>query len=784
MTRTTGASADSMTTVSVVICAYTEKRWADLLAAIESAHDQEHRPTEILVVIDHNPALAARLTAHLAEHPAGALAPVEVRVLENYGARGLSGARNTALAECVSEIVAFLDDDACARPGWLDRLLTHYADERVVGVGGAATPAWPTGRRPVTLPVSGGRAQPVRGELDWVVGCTYTGQPRKAAEVRNLMGCNMSFRREVFLRVGGFTESIGRVGAVPLGCEETELCIRIRRADPTARIVFEPTSLVYHKVSPDRLTWSYLRRRSYAEGVSKAAVSTMVGAEHALSTERAYTSRIIPVAVLRELGRAVRGQRDGLLGAGALVLSVLFAALGYLRGSLSAQKVVNSPKSADLLPIALGEFDLSVARSDLKRAVRLLPVRVPTRPMVAKVLIRDGDHVLGEVEVPVHEGIVDPAALRAAVDELPTRPEDLHPMREQPLVSVVIASASRPHTVLRCARSVLTSTYPQLEVLIVDNRPNTPNSQILRDFVATDNRLRYVPEPHIGASNARNRGAAEAFGEIIAFTDDDAVVDRHWLAALVAEFADPAVDCVTGLVLPLSLDTPAQQWFENWGGFSKGYHRRRLTSAGVTGPADPNSAGRMALYPFAAGMFGSGNNMAWRAGSYRALGGCDPLLGPGSPTASGEDLELFIRLVRGDGVLIYTPNAVVRHEHRRETKELARQMHSYGTGLFPMFAVYIGRRPWELLPVIRRLPRGIRHMLAGDSERNTGRGHDYPAELARAEVRGMIAGPVQLLLSLLVSPRRRLGLPEPEATVALRAIEPSMPTLSVLRGGQ
>ena len=727
-----------MTTVSVVICAYTERRWDDLLTAIASA--RAGHPAELIVVIDHNPALAARLES----------AVDDCVILRNARRRGLSGARNTALDVATGEIIAFLDDDARAEPGWLDALLAHYEDAAVLAVGGAATPDWPA--RPVTLP-AGPHGDPVRGELDWVVGCTYTGQPRVAAEVRNLMGCNMSFRRTVFERVGGFSEGIGRVGTVPLGCEETELCIRLRAAEPGARIVFEPAALVRHRVSADRFTWSYLRRRSYAEGVSKAVVSGLVGAAAALTTEKDYTRRVIPAGFLRELGRG------NVPGALALVLSVLCAGFGYLRGSRAEPERVPGPPE----PIALGELDLA------SPPARLLPGDIAARQ--ARILVRDGSAVLGEVQLPLVDG--EPAAgeLATAVAALP-RNDPPH-AGFQPMVSVVIPSAGRPELAMRCARSVLATGYPKLEVLLVDNRPASAHAVPLREFVAGDDRLRYVPEPVAGASNARNRGAAEAIGEVIAFTDDDAVADPNWLAALTAEFAEPDVDCVTGLVLPLRLDTPAQCWFENWGGFGKGYHRRRLTAAGVTGEVGPDWTGRLALYPFAAGMFGSGNSMAWRAATFRALGGCDPLLGPGSPTGSGEDLELFVRLIRGGGTLVYTPHAVVRHEHRRELPDLTRQMFSYGTGLFPMFAVYIGRRPWEAVAVLRRLPAGIRHILAADSERNTGRGQDFPPELARAERRGVWSGPLRLAQALLTAPRHRLGLPEPAATTAQRAAEPT-----------
>ena len=275
---------------TVVICVYTEKRWDDIVAAVGSVLDQDVRAAEVLVVVDHNPALLERARGVFGEG---------VRVLPNAHRQGLSGARNTAVAAASGDVVVFLDDDAAARPGLLPS----------GGPGGDAT-----------------------GELDWVVGCTYTGQPTEQAEVRNLMGCNMSVRREAFARVGGFAEDLGRIGRNPLGCEETELCIRIRqsyrRMGRGARIVFEPAAQVDHRVSADRVRWAYLRRRSWSEGLSKAAVSRLVGSDDALSTERAYVATVLPGAVAREL----RARRPA--SALAIVTALAATSAGYLRGKL------------------------------------------------------------------------------------------------------------------------------------------------------------------------------------------------------------------------------------------------------------------------------------------------------------------------------------------------------------------------------------------------------------------------------------------------------------------
>lgn len=323
----------SSRTTCVVICAYTFDRWDDLTAAVRSALDQDLRPDEVLVVIDHNDALLQRTAQEFS-------ADRRVRVRPNVGRQGLSGARNTAVQETDADIVVFLDDDATAQPGWLEALVAPYVDDRVVSVGGAAVPRFPADRgRPVTLPCAPAEgSRTARGELDWVVGCTYAGQPLSLAEVRNVMGCNMSFRRSVFDQVGGFSEDLGRVGTTPLGCEETELCIRAGLAQPTARILFEPKALVSHRVTEQRLTWGYLRHRSYAEGLSKAAVARMTRRDSALSTERSYVVSVLPRAVLRELGSAFkrkRTNRPGVLGAIAMVVALSATVAGYGWGTVA-----------------------------------------------------------------------------------------------------------------------------------------------------------------------------------------------------------------------------------------------------------------------------------------------------------------------------------------------------------------------------------------------------------------------------------------------------------------
>lgn len=332
-------------TTCVVICAYTLERWDDLVAAVRSALCQSVRPDEVLVVVDHNQDLLRRAREKFA-------GDTRVRVLRNVGRRGLSGARNTAIQATDAEVVVYLDDDAAAQPGWLAALLAPYDDPLVVSVGGAAEPRFPAGRRrPSLLPCAdfGGSRTP-RGELDWVIGCTYAGQPEALSEVRNVMGCNMSFRRDVFDLVGGFSEGLGRVGTTPLGCEETELCLRVAHARPTARILFEPNAVVSHRVTEQRLTWRYLRRRCFAEGVSKAAVARMTKHVSALSTERGYALSVLPRAVARELASAItrkRRERSGTLGAAAMVGALAATTVGYAWGAVALALRPGSSSATD-----------------------------------------------------------------------------------------------------------------------------------------------------------------------------------------------------------------------------------------------------------------------------------------------------------------------------------------------------------------------------------------------------------------------------------------------------
>lgn len=393
------------------------------------------------------------------------------------------------------------------------------------------------------------------------------------------------------------------------------------------------------------------------------------------------------------------------------------------------------------------------------------PTRANGSYAAARIVVRLHGQPIGEVLVPMTAGAL-PAALadlieaevgparRAHLDQDELRPAKAGeppctwPARfralglEPPLVSIVLATCRRPERLARTLRTLAAQSYPAFEVLVVDNCPSHPGAA---DVVAElgDGRFRPLLEPTPGLSRARNLGLRAAAADVVALTDDDVDVDPDWLGSIVVPFyEDPDLACVTGLIMPAQLETEQERVFEQFGGFAKGYVARTYSLS---------DEGHGPLFPYTAGMFGSGANMACRRESFLGFGGFALDLGVATISRGGEDLDTFLSTLYAGHRLRYEPRAIVWHELRPSQNMLARQIYSYGIGLSAMVTKRVVASTEERRRVMRSMSAAARYLLSKDSPKNAAKSAAYPRRLTAYELIGLAYGPVAYLRS-----RRRL----------------------------
>lgn len=299
-----------MLTASVIICAYTEDRWALLVQSVESVLHQDRRPIEVIVCVDHNDALLERCRHKWARGRDGAQLPVTV--IANKYEGHLGSARNSATEISNGDIVVFLDDDAWADQDWLERLLAPYDDERVIAVGGAPLPEFEN-ERPGWFPF----------EFDWVFGCVYDGLPETRATQARLIGANMSVRREALVAIGGFHSD---------NHDDMDMCHRLAYAFPNQRVVYEPAARVHHYVPRARTTWHYFWQRCFFVNKGKVEAFSQMEEAASLSADVGFVSHAVSRGVPRALGQVVKGDLWGVARAGAIVAGIALAGAGHFAG--------------------------------------------------------------------------------------------------------------------------------------------------------------------------------------------------------------------------------------------------------------------------------------------------------------------------------------------------------------------------------------------------------------------------------------------------------------------
>jgi len=367
--------------------------------------------------------------------------------------------------------------------------------------------------------------------------------------------------------------------------------------------------------------------------------------------------------------------------------------------------------------------------------------------------------VYGELNQRIVEHLNADGLAESAQAKLPAELAQLAASSASECASAPASSPQSPSAVLaictmgthRLLPSAITHLLDQdyqgrFDVVIVDNNPSSgAAARVIASL--NDSRVRLVPAPIPGLSFARNVALATAVdlgADLLFYTDDDALADPTWVSSQAELFqADANVAAVTGLVVPGSQLSEAEQLFEEGSGFNKGYQRT------VWSMAEPQSSvwslGHKGdggiLFPFAAGSYGSGNSIAFRTDALLKMAGFDEALGAGTLTQGGEDLDIFVRVLMSGATIVYQPRAVIRHYHRETMEELRKQMVNYGAGLSAFLFREFLFLPGAKMQLLRVVPAGLKRMFDSDSEKNESRSAAYPEDLAKAERRGFFKGP-------------------------------------------
>jgi GT2 family glycosyltransferase len=717
-----GSDADPSVSVVVNTCGDSPSA----LRAEASALACDPAPMEVIVV-ENRPQgspVAAALACRF-----GDSAPV--RYVEEPRP-GLSIARNTGLAAATGEIVAFTDDDVVVDVHWVARLVAAFASEPRAGcVTGLILPADLETDGQVRIEQFAGFGKGYDRRVYRLSEPTSPLFPFAAGEFGS--GASTALRAHVARGLGGFDPALG-TGTVARGAEDLDMFIRVLLSGQA--LVYEPAAILWHQ-HPGGARG--VRRRAFGYGVSLSALITkyLVGG-HA-------------PAILARAPAAWRFMRDPTSRKNAGKphdfpvslewierLGMLVGPIAYLRSRRLARALGADgvPAVPPYLPAWVGEVETGRRIEDL----RVPDGREGRRYERARLLVRVAGAPIGFIDVPVAGSAIGRAAIVQALeragmlDASPSAPEPPVPDggESEPAISVVICTRDRPASLPETLATALAVDYDNYEVVVVDNAPTSDGTRTMVRELA-DRRLRYVVEPAPGLSRARNRGVQAARHALVAFTDDDVIVDAGWLRALAQGFSrSDRVACVTGLATASQLDTASQAYFETRVKWSDHLSPRWFDLQDHPGTAR--------LFPYAVGEVGAGVNFAVQRAALAQVGGFDEALGTGTPARGGEDLDFFLRLILHGWTIAFEPGAIVWHKHRSDPDALRRQMVGYGSGLSAYaFKHLLHARTWTM--VLAALKHGGR-----EAGLRAPRPVASPTPgLRAAELRGLVAGPAAYL---------------------------------------
>lgn len=289
--------------------------------------------------------------------------------------------------------------------------------------------------------------------------------------------------------------------------------------------------------------------------------------------------------------------------------------------------------------------------------------------------------------------------------------------------TIAVCTRNRTEDLKLCLDALMKLPDRGQEIIVIDNAPSTDATKKLIEHYPS---VRYVLENRKGLDIARNRALAEASNDIVVFTDDDAMPDSDWLDKMLRNFNHPLVMCVTGMTMPFELETKAQEEIENYSPFGKGFFRKLFSISKSN--------------PLATGSVGAGANMALRKSLQNEIGGFEEALDAGTLTQSGGDHEFFARVLLAGYHIVYDPEAVSWHRHRRTWKEAVNAIHGYGAGVYAFwtklffeekqYSIILFPKNWLLHTQLPNFYRSIFKLKK-----------TYPLSFLFAEFRGCLKGP-------------------------------------------
>jgi glycosyltransferase involved in cell wall biosynthesis len=270
--------------ISVIVPTHSLDNTQNLIDAVDSLLNQTYKDMEILIVVDGNQELYENVVEIYNTQEKLKI----VAIKENVG---LGGARNEGVKAAKGDAIAFIDDDAVADKKWIECLVDTYQKLDAIAVGGKMLPLW-LPQKPDYFPE----------ELGWLVGITQEGfAEEKVAEVRNTFGSNMSFRKQVFEKVGLFSNKTGfKRGTSSTQGQETEFASRMK-AMLGKGIIYNPQAVVYHKIPLQRTKPRTLLRRAFYQGYSKALLKRFNPSSMTLNTETSYLNNLLFAHIPRRI---------------------------------------------------------------------------------------------------------------------------------------------------------------------------------------------------------------------------------------------------------------------------------------------------------------------------------------------------------------------------------------------------------------------------------------------------------------------------------------------------